>query len=74
MMLVLVFSAYKVNAQSNANPTPANFIPRQMVYPTPNWDHIKSGYDYVPNNVLVTLKKGISAEEEKRVVQRMSIV
>jgi hypothetical protein len=73
-ILVVIFSVYKVNAQSSPIPTPTNFIPRAHKYPTPDWGRLKSGRDYKPNFCEVSFKKGISLSEKERVLKKMKTI
>jgi hypothetical protein len=73
--LVLIFSVYKVFAQSNSNPfpTPTNFVPRTLEYPTPDWKRLW-GRIYKPDCCDVVLKKGISLTEKERLLKKMKSI
>ena len=58
--LVLIFSVYKVFAQSNSNPfpTPTNFVPRTLEYPTPDWKRLWGRICLLYTSRLVLMKNG----------------
>ena len=73
-LLFLFISTAMVNSGNNvdATPTPKKENPRGR--PTPDWKHIVRERDYVPNQVIVRLKKGISQSEEERVIKKMALI
>jgi len=76
VMLILIFNAYKVNAQINSNPspTPTNFISHITNFPTPDWDHMTRGKDYFENYIGVKLKQEITSIDKDRVLKLMASI
>jgi len=53
-------------------PTSTKTVPGLKVYPTPDWDHLTRGEDYVKNQVMVVPKGGLREKEAKRIFNKLS--
>lgn len=79
MLFLLLLGGFARGANPSSTPIPSgktieNYMVGKQIkgYPTPDWDHLKRGIDYVENEILVDTIDGITKSEEIRIRKKMA--